>query len=163
MQLKITLAAPIYIDIEEAQPPQGGHRAVFTTEINGITFKGENVSEILGVGHYATVTVEWKDAHGNPAKVDGPTKWESTDPAVLTVTVSTGNPLIANAKAIAIGSAQIHATADADLGEGIKTVTSTIDVTVIAGEAVGGEMTFEDMGSGPPPDKAGNRPTAARR
>lgn len=121
------------------------------------------MSEVLGVGHYATVTVQWLDSHGNPAKVDGPTKWESTDPAVLTVTVSTGNPLIANAKAIAIGSAQIHATADADLGEGIKTVTSTIDVTVIAGEAVGGEMTFEDMGSGPPPDKAGNRPAAARR
>lgn len=107
------------------------------------------MSETLGVGHLATVTVEWKDAHGNPAKVDGPTTWASTDSSVLTVTVATGNPLIANCKAIAIGTAQIQATADADMGEGIKTITSTIDVTVISGEAVGGSMTFKDMGTGP--------------
>ena len=110
------------------------------------------MSETLGVGHYATITVEWKDAAGNAAKVDGPTNWASTAPDVLSVTVATGNPLIANAKALKIGSAQIHATADADLGDGVKTVTSTIDVTVIAGEAVGGSMTFKDMGSGPPPE-----------
>ena len=109
------------------------------------------MSEVLGVGHYATVTVAWKDAAGNPAKVDGETSWASTDPAVITCTVSAGNPLIANCHAESIGTAQIQATADADLGAGVKTVTSTIDVTVIAGEAVGGEMTFTDQGSGPPP------------
>lgn len=111
------------------------------------------MSETLGVGHYATITVEWKDASGHPAKVDGPTTWASTDEDVLTCTVATGNPLIANCIALDIGTAQIQATADADLGGGVKTVTSTLDVTVIAGEAVGGSMTFQDMGSGPPSAK----------
>ena len=147
MKLEISFGTPLQIVLAQPQPKTA--HAVFTTQIDGLTFKGENMSETLGVGHYATVTVQWVDATGSPAKVDGPTAWESTDPDVLTCQVSTGNPLIANCKAVAIGTAQIQATADADMGEGVKTITSTIDVMVIAGEAVGGSMTFEDTGTGP--------------
>lgn len=109
------------------------------------------MSEVLGVGHYGTVTCTWVDDTGTAVPVDGPTNWASTNPAVLTCVVSTGNPLVANCEAMTPGSAQIQATADADLGGGVRTVTSTIDVNVIQGEAVGGKMTFTDMGSGPPP------------
>lgn len=93
-------------------------------------------------GTLATASVAWKDTKGNPAKVDGPTTWESTDPTIVTATVATGNPLIANLASVGpIGKVQIHATADADLGSGVRSVTSTYDIEVISGEAVGGEIT----------------------
>jgi len=101
------------------------------------------MSATMQVSTYATVSVAWKDKGGNTVKVDGPTQWASSDPATCQCTVATGNPLIANLYAPGpIGKVQIHATADADLGEGVKTVTSSIDVEVISGEAVGGEITF---------------------
>lgn len=156
MRLELVFVSPLRITLAPPEPTTG-YRAIFTTQTDGLTFKGENVSETLGVGHFATVAVEWVDATGAPAKVDGPTSWESTDPAVLTCQVSTGNPLIANCQAVAIGTAQIQATADADMGDGIKHVTSTIEVTVIAGEAVGGSMTFTDMGTGPANPSTGRR------
>ena len=151
-QVEISFADPLVVVI--TQPPREavlGIRARFKVEVGQISSEGENMSETLQVGHYATVSVEWLDSAGNPAKVDGPTTWASTDASVLTCTVSTGNPLIANCHAEAIGSAGVQATADADLGEGIRTVTATLDVTVITGEAVGGSMSFKDMGGGPPP------------
>lgn len=105
---------------------------------------------------YATVSVEWEDSGGNVVKVDGPTKWESSNPSVLQVTVASGNPQIANLFAPGpVGTVQINATADADLGEGVKAVTATIDVQVISGEAVGGEITFsQSPAQGPGGQKA---------
>ena len=43
-----------------------------------------------------------------------------------------------------IGIVQIQATADADLGEGMQTVTAVLNLTVIAGDAVGGEIVPEE-------------------
>lgn len=97
----------------------------------------------LTVGGRATAHVQWNDANGQSAKVDGPTTWVSSDPLTLECVVATGNPLIANCYAPGpIGTVQIQATADADMGEGVRPVTSTIDITVIGGEAQGGDITF---------------------
>jgi len=35
---------------------------------------------------------------------------------------------------------QIQATADADIGEGMETITAVLNLTIIAGDAVGGEI-----------------------
>ena len=104
----------------------------------------------MQVGSYATVSVAWKDKGGNVVKVDGPTTWESSDPETLQVQVATGNPLIANLFAPGpVGTATVQATADADLGEGVKKVTSSLSVEVIKGEAIGGEITFsQNVGQG---------------
>ena len=97
----------------------------------------------MQAGSRATVSVEWKDQSGHTVKVDGPTKWESSNPATIECTVATGNPQIANLYAPGpVGTVQIQATADADLGDGTKAVTAQLDVTVIAGEAVGGDIEF---------------------
>lgn len=106
------------------------------------------MSATMSVGTYATVSVEWKDSGGNTVKVDGPTKWESSDSTILEVKVASGNPQIANLFAPGgIGKASVHATADADLGEGVKPVTATLEVEVISGQAVGGEITFSQSPS----------------
>src|SRR5215831_13053321 len=109
----------------------------------------------MQIGSYATVSVEWKDANGNPAKVDGPTSWLSSDPGVCEVTVATGNSQIANLFAPGeIGTAQIQATADADMGSGVQAITSTIAVDVISGQATGGEITFTQNSAQVPPTTA---------
>lgn len=125
------------------------------------------MSSQMQVGSYATVSVEWKDAGGNIVGVEkGTVKWASSDPATVECTVSTGNPAIANLHAPGpVGKVQIHATADADLGQGVKTVTATYDVEVIEGEAVGGEITFTQgtgQGGGSKPATP-PVPTAGRR
>ena len=97
----------------------------------------------MQVGSYATASVEWKDKGGNTVKVDGPTKWESSNPSVCEATGAPGNPQIANLYAPGgVGAVKIEATADADLGDGVKAVTAVLDIEVISGEAVGGEITF---------------------
>ena len=58
---------------------------------------------------------------------------------------------------------QIHATGDANLGEGVKNVTATYDVQVIAGEAVAGEITFsQDVSQGGPPPSGGGAQSGAQ-
>jgi len=101
------------------------------------------MSATMSVGMRATVSVAWKDAGGNTVKVDGPTTWASTVPATVECKEATGNPLNANLYAPGpLGTSQIQATADADLSDGLKAVTATLDVTVISGQAQGGNITF---------------------
>jgi len=97
----------------------------------------------MQVQTYATLSVEWKDKAGNPAKVDGETTWTSSNPNTLEAEVATGNSLICNVYAPGpIGKATVEATADADRGEGVKTISKTIEIEVTTGEAVEGEITF---------------------
>ena len=115
------------------------------------------MSNTMQAGSYATLSIKWVDSHGNPAKVDGATVWASSDDSIATVTVATGNDLIANVHSVGpIGNVQAQATADADLGEGTKSITAVCDITVIAGEASGGEIDFS-QGSSQVPGGPGRR------
>ena len=119
------------------------------------------MSATMQVHSYATVSAQWKDSAGNIVKVDGPTTWQSSDESVVECKVATGNPQIANLFAPGpIGTAQIHATADADLGEGTKAVTATLAVEVISGQAVGGEIKFTQDAS-QIPEKTEGQPAKA--
>ncbi len=80
------------------------------------------------------------DAKGAPATVQNPV-WASTDATVLVVTVDATDPMKANAVAGLPGVAQVKVTADADLGDGVKEISATLDVSVIGGEATGFTIT----------------------
>jgi hypothetical protein len=149
-RIEISYVTPLRVILEQACPPLATYNAVFTFQSGQFTVKGENMSATMQVGTYATLSVTWKDKGGNPVKVDGPTVWVSSAPDVCAVEVATGNPQIANLHAAGpIGTATIQATADADLGEGVKSVTSSIQIEVISGEAVGGEIEFtQNTGQG---------------
>jgi hypothetical protein len=111
----------------------------------------------LAAGQSADVVVQFTNANGHPAKVQGEVVWESSDTEIVKVAAKGTSKeaggggaqatLTAGPKA---GTATITATADADLGEsGVTEVDATVDVEVIArGEAVGGEITR--VGSGGP-------------
>lgn len=139
--LTISFATPLVV-IHQRQA-DGGPAPVFLFQIGNYKFEGENMASTMQAGTYATCSVTWKDKSGNIVKVDGPTKWDSSSTDLVQCTGAPGNPQIANLYAPGpIGNAQVQATADADLGEGVKTVTATIDVTVIGGQAIEGDIEF---------------------
>jgi hypothetical protein len=85
------------------------------------------------------VQVAYEDKGGNPAAIDGEVSWTSSNDAV--VSVHSLGPDIANVMAMStLGTAQVTAHADADLGTGVRTLLTLLDVTVVAGEAVAGTI-----------------------
>jgi hypothetical protein len=148
-ELAVSFKTPLRVELELINPVQPP-KTIWELAAGGMTIKGENMSSTMQAGSLAVVSVAWKDEAGNAAKVDGATTWKSSDESVVKATVSTGNSLICNLESPGkIGNASVQATADADLGDGVKTVTSVLEITVIGGEAVGGEITFKEGGSGP--------------
>jgi len=89
-----------------------------------------------------------KSAAGNPAAVDGVPVWSSSDETVLTLTVAADGFSAEAVTTGKLGVAQVNVTADADLGDGTKTITGVLDVEVKASEAVA-----LDIGAGAPTDK----------
>jgi hypothetical protein len=82
-----------------------------------------------------TATVAAVDAKGNPATIDGAPVWTSSDPSLLLVTTG-ADPMTVDCAAVGpAGVAQLLVEADADLGDGVRTLTGILDVTIIAGEA----------------------------
>lgn len=144
------------IQVVQQPPATPDYRGIFTFTTGWYTSTGENMSNTMQTGTYATLSVQWVDQGGQPAKVDGPTTWATSDASICTIEVSTGNPLIANVHSLGpIGPVQFQATADADMGQGVRNITATCDVSVIGGEAYAGEINFTQYGTTPPPAKGG--------
>lgn len=89
------------------------------------------------------VSVVYKTAKGNPAKVDGVPTWVASDPTVIdTVTPAADGMSAVLHVTDTIGVSQLTVSADVDLGEGVKPLDSVDTVSVIAGDAVAAEFTF---------------------
>jgi hypothetical protein len=83
-----------------------------------------------------TLSIQPVDAVGNPARVDGVPAWSCSDETVVTIDVA-GDGLSCVATSVGpLGTAQVNVTADADLGDGVKSIAGTLDVEVMASEAV---------------------------
>jgi len=114
-----------------------------------VTARGDNMAYTLASRMQVHVHVAYVDAAGNPAVVDGPVQWASSDSTIVTVTVDAADSAKALVAAVGpVGQAQVTATADADLGSGVRTLVTPMDVTVAAGEAVAG--TISPVGAAEP-------------
>jgi len=101
------------------------------------------MSETMSVGSFAILQATWRGSHGNDAKVDGDTVWASSDPSVCAVAIYTEDSRLSIVFAPGgLGAAQVQATADADLGEGVKSVTALITIEVIGGRERAGRIEF---------------------
>jgi hypothetical protein len=80
--------------------------------------------------------VEPLNRAGNPAPIEGKPAWSSSDESVLTVVVSEDGLSAYAITTGKLGTAQISAKADADLGEGVREITAVWDVEVKPGDAV---------------------------
>jgi len=74
------------------------------------------------------------DAAGNPAPIENAT-WQSSNPAVLSVTASTDGLSAVATTAGQLGTAQVQVSVDARIGEGEVVLQGVLDVEVIASEA----------------------------
>jgi hypothetical protein len=83
-----------------------------------------------------TISVTPVDAKGNPAQVDGAPVWSIVGPEVVALEVSeNGLTCVVNTVGT-LGTTQITVTADADIGEGIQTISGLLDIEVVSGMAV---------------------------
>lgn len=83
-----------------------------------------------------TLTLEPRDSKGALAQIEGVPEWASSDANVAAINPA-ADGLTASAVAGAAGTATITATADADLGAGVTSITGTLDIEVTAGQATG--------------------------
>jgi hypothetical protein len=107
-----------------------------------IRARGSDMAYTLAAGMQVHCKVEYIDANNNPATVDGDVRWDSSDATIATVEVDEDDSAQALIRAVGkIGQVQIIATADADLGDGVRPLVTPMDVEVVAGEAVAGTIT----------------------
>jgi|SRR5215475_14291576 len=107
-----------------------------------ITARGNHMSYTLPSRMQVHAQVAYVDAAGNPAVVDGDVTWASSNDLIVAVTTNTADTTKVLIAGVGLaGQAQVTATADADLGDGVRTLVTTMDVEVIAGEAVAGTIT----------------------
>lgn len=98
------------------------------------------------------ITVAWLDAAGKTAKVqDGSLKVVSSDPNLVTVEGDAANGFTVKPGPLTgvdgddngiLGTAQITATADADLGDGVTEVAAVGAITVVTSDAVVGTLSI---------------------
>lgn len=130
-------------------------RLIFTAYLDGETLYGVTKMNITDTQEVA-LSITPVDKKGNPAQLDGPPVWASSNTEVVTVTAA-ADGLSAVATAVGpLGTATISVKADGDLGAGVNTISGTLDITVVGSGAVtlkivAGAVTEQTEVPPPPP------------
>jgi len=139
-RIEISFTSPLKIvQVEEPSPIL----AVLTITYQrfSVTAKGDHFMFTLPVDDAVQMQVTYVDAEGNPAKVDGPITWASSDETLAEVEVDSVDSSIVTVTPVGpTGQVQITATADADLGAGVRELITVCDISLVAGEAVAGTI-----------------------
>ena len=139
-QLEISFGTPLRIVVAQEEPQQVFARLTITHGPFSYTAEGD-IMYTMPISYGVELQVAYVDAGGNPAVVDGPVAWSTSDASIVSVTVdSTDTSKCMMSSASKVGQAQITATADADLGTGVRNLVTLLDVTIVAGEAVAGTI-----------------------
>jgi hypothetical protein len=135
-EITLTIGGSVELLLKPA-PIEG--RVYVTAFYGGLTTTGENMAYTLPGDRLIVVRVDYVDGAGHPATVDGDVTWSTSASEIASVTVDAGDTQQCTiTPAGTLGTAQITATADADLGSGSRELVTMLDVTVVAGEAVAG-------------------------
>jgi hypothetical protein len=152
MHITLDRSAEISIQarIQITPGPPAGPLVRITSTYGGITHThtgAQAMSYTLPNDKTVKLQIAYVDAHGNPAAVDGVISWDSSNPDIAAVESlpvaqgAAGGSTVQLVPGSSIGNCQISATADADLGEGVRELVTLLDVTVVGGEAVAGVIT----------------------
>jgi hypothetical protein len=118
--------------------------ARITIRYDGLTLTawGDGMAYKLPNDKMIAVQVAYVDSKGNPAQVDGDVSWDTSDANIATVESNASDSTQAVVTPLgSVGQVQITATADADLGSGVRELITTMDVEIVAGEAIAGTIT----------------------
>ena len=96
-----------------------------------------------------SLVISPKSAAGNPAPVDGVPSWSVSDASIASIVVVSEDGLSAEVVTTGtLGTVQVVVDVDANLGEGVETITGVLDIEVKASAAV-----TLDIGVGVPESK----------
>jgi hypothetical protein len=138
-RIEISFTNPLQI-CEIGPPPSILTVLTITYDRFTITAKGD-VMYTLPVDRLVNMQVSYVDASGNPAKVDGDVSWSSSDDDIAKLEIDSGDSTICRVIPVGqVGQVQVTATADADLGSGVRQIITVCDIAVVAGEAVTGTI-----------------------
>ena len=118
------------------------HRAVcFRWRIGPVETTSPSLGEVamsivLKDTQRVTINVSPVDAKGNPAQVDGAPVWAVVGPGIVTLAPSADGMTCVATTTGDLGTTQVTVTADADVGEGVQTISGLLDVEVVGGTAV---------------------------
>ena len=130
----IVVACFFYLKLLRKKTP----KFLMTLEFNNLKITGEIKLIGLKLAQKVTVTLKPEDRLGNPAQVEaGSVVFTSNDESVCTVVQNPDNELQADVFSQGVGVAQLDFSADADLGEGVVTISGFSAVEVLPLEAVG--------------------------
>jgi hypothetical protein len=99
--------------------------------------------QTMSATQQTTGTVQPVDHLGHPAPVQaGSSVFTSSDVNVLTVSADPTNELSVLVKGVLSGTAQVRWSADADLGDGVVTISAAEDFTITSAMATGASFGF---------------------
>jgi hypothetical protein len=138
-EISLTIGGSLDLVLRQPEPETV---AILTVTYEGFTAKAKgDQMYTLPSDHYINVSVAYVDASGNAAVVDGDPVWQSSDTAIITVAVNPTDAFQASVTPVGpAGTAQVHITADADVGQGVQELVTLFDVSVAAGTAVAGTV-----------------------
>jgi hypothetical protein len=91
---------------------------------------------MLGDDQKVTLRVKFVTGEGNPAKVDGTPAWDTSNEDLFELDPSDDGMTCVLTATGPLGVGQVSVSADADLGTGTKDIIGTLEVEVVAGEAI---------------------------
>lgn len=113
-------------------------KLLLTFFTNQIKIKGEITMLSIKSTQEQDFQIEGIDRLGNPAPLEaGSVVFESSDPTVFTVSQNSDDQTKGTVKAVGVGVAQLNFSADADLGEGVVTISGFSAVEITPAQAVG--------------------------
>jgi len=93
------------------------------------------MSLIMTATQECPLSVTFKDAQGNPAKVESG-EWSVTDPSIFEIHPNDTDLTKAIVVARAPGTGQVNVKADARFGPDVKEIFGLLDVEIVSAEAV---------------------------
>lgn len=141
----------VHLTIKKKRKKKGS--LLLFLNIDNIKIKGKIMAVSITTTQQVTGTLQPVDSKGNPASVEaGTVLFSSSDENVFRVEVDPANESTVQVVAVGPGTAQLNYSADADLGEGVKTIEGFTAVEILPAQAVGFGLTFgtpeEQPGSG---------------
>lgn len=116
---------------------------VLTLFFNQIQIKGKIMAATISDTQFISGTLSTVNKKGQPAPVQLDTiEYSSSNEAVFTVTEDPANENGFTVTAVGAGTGQLNYSADADLGDGVVTISGFTDITVTPAQATGFNVTF---------------------
>lgn len=129
------------VEIERAIIPAEAAQISFLLVSDGTLTEVSSMQ--LKVDKQAQLKMKVKDIKGNDAQVDGVPAWALTDPALGSLEVDADGMGAKFIPAGPVGSLMVQVSADADLGEGVKSIMGELPIDLLPGEAAVIELSGE--------------------